>query len=113
MQKTTILDAILNPPQNKPTTQHTDHRLWSFQYPLIIQLANEGVPVDGVTIAAGVPSLEKSVEVLNALQAAGVQYVAFKPGSVAAIHLVTEIARNVPSMCCTLFQIELLIPKIL
>jgi len=75
-----------------------NQRLWGFQFPLLLQLAHEGVPVDGVTIAAGVPSLEKSIEIIASLQSAGIRYVSFKPGSVAAIQLVVEIARHVPDM---------------
>lgn len=51
---------------------------------------------EGVCIAAGVPSLEKSAEVIDSLERAGIRHVAFKPGSIAAIRLVCEIAAAHP-----------------
>ncbi len=66
--------------------------LWGFQYPLVQVLAREGQPIEGVTVAAGVPSVERASEVIRALGDAGVRHVAFKPGSRSAIQDVVRIA---------------------
>jgi len=73
-----------------------NQRLWSFQYPLLETLKREGYPIEGVTIAAGVPSVEKSGEILSALKAAGLKHVSFKPGSLQAIETVVQIANQNP-----------------
>jgi fatty acid synthase subunit beta len=69
-------------------------KLWGFQYPSCIQMRQEGIPIDSITIAAGVPSLEKATEILTALKESGMRYVAFKPGSVGAIKDVVRIAKE-------------------
>jgi fatty acid synthase subunit alpha, fungi type len=68
-------------------------KLWGFQFPLVKNLRQEGVPIDSITIAAGVPSLEKSSEILAELRQSGIQFVSFKPESSATIKLVVEIAK--------------------
>lgn len=60
-------------------------RLWSFQYPLIQSMRKEGYPIDGVTIAAGVPSLDVANEVVENLREAGIRHVSFKPSSIDSI----------------------------
>eukprot|EP00741_Cyanophora_paradoxa_P008217 tig00000025_g7952.t1 len=70
--------------------------LWGFQYPMIELMLQEGEPIDGITIAAGVPSLEKATEVITKLGEAGIAHVAFKPGAVGAIRSVIEIAKANP-----------------
>lgn len=73
-------------------------RLWAFQYPLVKQLRAEGYPVDGFTVAAGVPSFENGCEIVESLREAGIRHVAFKPGSVEAIYDVVRIAKACPRM---------------
>jgi fatty acid synthase subunit beta len=73
-------------------------QLWRFQYPLVCELARNGLPIDGVCVAAGVPSLELASEILAQLSAAGVKHVSFKPGSIAAILAVCEIAGANPAV---------------
>jgi fatty acid synthase subunit alpha len=73
-------------------------QLWRFQYPLVCDLARNGLPVDGVCVAAGVPSLELATEILTQLSTAGVKHVSFKPGSIAAIQAVCEIAAANPAV---------------
>jgi fatty acid synthase subunit beta len=51
---------------------------------------------EGVCVAAGVPGLEKSAEIIDALHRAGMRHIAFKPGSIAAIRLVCQIAAAHP-----------------
>ncbi|KAB2838423.1 DUF1729 domain-containing protein, partial [bacterium] len=70
--------------------------LWGFQYPLVEVMRQEGKPMDGVTIAAGVPTLETANEVLASLRKSGIQHVSFKPGNIASIKQVIEIAKANP-----------------
>lgn len=70
--------------------------LWGFQYPLVEVMRQEGKPMDGVTIAAGVPTLETANEVLASLRQSGIQHVSFKPGNIASIKQVIEIAKANP-----------------
>jgi enoyl reductase-like protein/3-oxoacyl-ACP reductase-like protein/acyl dehydratase len=70
--------------------------LWNFQYPLVEVLHREGKPIDGVTIAAGVPEKDEATEILTKLREIGVAHVSFKPGDVASIRRVVEIAEANP-----------------
>jgi len=71
---------------------------WGFQYPLVQEMRKEGIPLDGLCIAAGVPSLDVANEILGNLKACGIKHVAFKPGSVSAIQQVIAIAKQNPDM---------------
>ncbi|KAI8643676.1 fatty acid synthase [Parasitella parasitica] len=73
-------------------------RQWGFQYPLIQVMRKEGLPMEGLCIAAGVPSIENANEIIANLQAAGLRHVAFKPGSVDTIRQVVAIAAANPTM---------------
>jgi 3-oxoacyl-ACP reductase-like protein/enoyl reductase-like protein/malonyl CoA-acyl carrier protein transacylase/acyl dehydratase len=73
-------------------------RQWGFQYPLIQVMRKEGLPMEGLCIAAGVPSLELANEIITNLQAAGLRHVAFKPGSVDTVRQVVAIAAANPTM---------------
>ena len=55
---------------------------WGFQYPLAVALRKQGYPIDGLCVAAGVPSADTANDIIANLQAAGFRHVAFKPGSV-------------------------------
>ena len=65
----------------------------AWQIPLIKQLRAEGVPIDGLTIGAGVPTIEIATEYIKSL---GLRHIAFKPGSVESIYKVIEIAKYNP-----------------
>lgn len=88
-------------------------RQWGFQYPLIQVMRKEGLPMEGVCVAAGVPSLDVANEVLENLQNAGIRHVAFKPGSIETIRQVRFESYTVIKMILTcthrLFQLLLLI----
>ncbi|KAL2913765.1 fatty acid synthase alpha subunit Lsd1 [Polyrhizophydium stewartii] len=77
-------------------------RLWGFQYPLSQTMRREGIPMEGICVAAGVPSLDVADEVCTNLKAAGLRYVAFKPGSVETIRRVVSIAKRHPDMAIVL-----------
>lgn len=70
---------------------------WGMQFPLLTKLASEGMPIEGLTIGAGVPSLDKATEIVSTLRSAGVQHLAFKPGSIESILAVVAIAQANPS----------------
>ena len=65
----------------------------AWQIPLIGKLRADGVPIEGLTIGAGVPSIEVANEYIETL---GIKHMAFKPGSVEAIQQVINIARANP-----------------
>ena len=65
----------------------------SWQIPFIGRLKADGVPIEGLTIGAGVPSIEVANEYIETL---GIKHIAFKPGSVDAIQQVLNIAKANP-----------------
>ncbi|KAH8923738.1 hypothetical protein BT69DRAFT_1241845, partial [Atractiella rhizophila] len=69
---------------------------WAFQFPLWCQMKQEGLPVEGLCVAAGIPSTEKAKEIIDALSSAGIKHVSFKPGSVDGIRQVISIAAANP-----------------
>jgi len=71
-------------------------RQFTFQCPLWQELRKEGLPVEGFCVAAGIPTTEKAVEIIDGLKAAGIKHVAFKPGSVEGIRQVISIAAANP-----------------
>lgn len=44
-------------------------------------MKKEGLPIEGLTVAAGIPSTDKAKEIIDSLREAGVKHVSFKPGS--------------------------------
>ena len=73
-------------------------RQWGFQFPLVLDLARQGIPIESITIGAGVPTSDKASEIITQLQAVGIRYMSFKPGTREAIHSVLSIARAHPTM---------------
>ncbi|KAL3420133.1 Fatty acid synthase subunit beta 1 [Phlyctema vagabunda] len=69
-------------------------RAMQWQIPLLAQLRADGVPIEGLTIGAGVPSIEVAQEYIQTL---GLKHIAFKPGSVEAIQAVINIAKANPT----------------
>lgn len=72
---------------------YVNPRAMAWQIPLIGRLRADGVPVEGLTIGAGVPSIEVANEYIETL---GIKHIAFKPGSVDAIQQVINIAKANP-----------------
>ncbi|OJT02257.1 Fatty acid synthase subunit alpha [Trametes pubescens] len=71
-------------------------RQFGFQFPLWQEMRREGLPIEGFCVAAGIPSTEKAAEIIDALRAAGIKHVSFKPGSVDGIRQVVNIAAANP-----------------
>jgi fatty acid synthase subunit alpha, fungi type len=59
-------------------------------------MRKEGLPVEGFCVAAGIPSTEKAVEIIEGLTKAGIMHISFKPGSVDGIRQVVDIAASNP-----------------
>ena len=72
---------------------YVNPRAMAWQIPLLGQLRADGVPIEGLTIGAGVPSIEIANEYITTL---GIKHIAFKPGSVEAIQAVVNIAKANP-----------------
>ena len=73
---------------------YVNPRAMQWQIPLIAQLRADGVPIEGLTIGAGVPSIEVANEYIETL---GIKHIAFKPGSMEAIQQVVNIAKANPN----------------
>ena len=69
---------------------YVNPRAMAWQIPLLGQLRADGVPIEGLTIGAGVPSIEVANEYIETL---GLKHISFKPGSVEAIQQVINIAK--------------------
>ncbi|MCJ1378643.1 beta subunit of fatty acid synthetase [Xylographa soralifera] len=65
-----------------------------WQIPLIAKLSAEGLPIDGLTIGAGVPSIEIASGYIHDL---GLKHISFKPGSLVAIQQVISVAKAHPT----------------
>ncbi|KAL3656947.1 hypothetical protein V7S43_018152 [Phytophthora oleae] len=71
---------------------------WGFQFPMVLRMRRSGVPIESITIGAGIPTKERAQEIMSQLKEVGIKVVCFKPGSVDGIHAVLEIAAAMPSM---------------
>ncbi|AEO70742.1 uncharacterized protein THITE_2122457 [Thermothielavioides terrestris NRRL 8126] len=72
---------------------YVNPRAMAWQIPLLRRLRAEGVPLEGLTIGAGVPSIEVAQEYIETL---GLKHISFKPGSTDAIQSVINIAKANP-----------------
>lgn len=73
---------------------YVNPRAMGWQIPLIGRLRAQGIPIEGLTIGAGVPSIEVAQEYIETL---GLKHIAFKPGSMEAIQGVINIAKANPT----------------
>ncbi len=97
----TMTEAVTKIEQSTPAGRgitinliYVNPRAMAWQIPLIGKLRSEGVPIEGLTIGAGVPSIEVANEYIETL---GIKHIAFKPGSVEAIQQVINIAKANPT----------------
>ncbi|KAJ2559961.1 fatty acid synthase alpha subunit Lsd1 [Coemansia sp. RSA 1933] len=65
---------------------------WSFQFPALLRLRREGMPISGLCIGGGVPSFEVALDTIESLRSTGIRHMSFKPSNAAAIHNVLRIA---------------------
>jgi len=96
----TMTEALTKIEKNTPAGRgitinliYVNPRAMAWQIPLIGQLRADGVPIEGLTIGAGVPSIEVANEYIETL---GIKHMSFKPGSVEAIQAVINIAAANP-----------------
>ncbi|KAK4046932.1 fatty acid synthase alpha subunit Lsd1 [Microbotryomycetes sp. JL201] len=75
---------------------YINQKQWTFQFPLWCRMKQEGLPVEGLCVAAGIPSTEKAKEIIDGMREAGLKHVSFKPGSVDGIRQVINIAAANP-----------------
>ncbi|KUL87287.1 hypothetical protein ZTR_03300 [Talaromyces verruculosus] len=73
---------------------YVDPRAVAWQIPFLEKLHTEGTPIDGLTIGAGVPSVEIAQKYISEL---GLRHIAFKPSSVKTIKQVISIAKANPA----------------
>ncbi|KAJ2193676.1 fatty acid synthase alpha subunit Lsd1, partial [Coemansia sp. RSA 522] len=71
--------------------------LWNIQYPALLAMRREGIPLDGLCIGAGVPSFDVCNEIIDNIRSAGFRHIGLKPGSVETIRLVIKIAQANPT----------------
>nr|CCA25392.1 FAS2_PENPA Fatty acid synthase subunit alpha putati [Albugo laibachii Nc14]CCA25465.1 fatty acid synthase alphasubunit putative [Albugo laibachii Nc14] len=71
---------------------------WGFQFPAVLRLRRQGVPIESITIGAGIPSLDRADEIIQKLQSVRINLIAFKPGSTDGIYSVLDIAQANPKM---------------
>ena len=72
---------------------YVNPRAMSWQIPMLARLRADGVPIEGLTIGAGVPSIEVANEYIETL---GIKHIGFKPGSAEAIQATINIAKANP-----------------
>ena len=75
-----------------------NQHLWGMQFPHVQELRRRGIPIEGITIAAGVPSPDKAAEYIEAFVKAGVKHITFKPGAEGTIKQVVAIAEAHPEV---------------
>lgn len=75
---------------------YINQRLWNIHLPLWQEMRREGMPLQGYTVAAGIPSPEKAKEIIDSLRGAGIEHISFKPGSTDGIKQVCSIAAKNP-----------------
>lgn len=75
---------------------YINQRQFTFQLPEWIKMKAEGLPIEGLCVAAGIPSTENATQILSDLKAGGIKHVSFKPGSVEGIRQVINIASANP-----------------
>ncbi len=103
------LDELLDEGQTVQfNAMFMDRYLWNLQFGtsrLVPKKRASGAPIDGVVISAGIPELEEAKELIAQLQADNFPYVAFKPGTIAQIRQVLQIAKEV-APAQVLMQVE-------
>ncbi|KAJ1851565.1 fatty acid synthase alpha subunit Lsd1, partial [Coemansia sp. RSA 638] len=67
---------------------------WAFQFPALLRMRSEGLPISGLCIGGGVPSLDQALEIIDSLRAAGIRHISFKPSTAESIRHVVRIAQT-------------------
>ncbi|KAJ2867196.1 fatty acid synthase alpha subunit Lsd1 [Coemansia aciculifera] len=72
---------------------YMNQRMWGFQFPALLRLRAKGVPIAGLCIGGGVPSLDSATTIIDSLRSASIRHVAFKPSTANSIRHVINIAK--------------------
>ncbi|KAJ2859979.1 fatty acid synthase alpha subunit Lsd1 [Coemansia aciculifera] len=72
---------------------YVNQRQWAFQFPALLRFRAKGVPIAGLCIGGGVPSLDSATTIIDSLRSVGIRHVAFKPSTAGAIRDVFNIAK--------------------
>ncbi|KAJ2667640.1 fatty acid synthase alpha subunit Lsd1, partial [Coemansia sp. RSA 1085] len=72
-----------------------NQKQWQFQFPALLQMRRQGLPITGLCIGGGVPSTENALDIIEELHAASIRHIAFKPSTAEAIRQVVQIAQQV------------------
>ncbi|KAJ2052477.1 fatty acid synthase alpha subunit Lsd1, partial [Coemansia sp. S16] len=72
---------------------YMNQRMWGFQFPALLRMRAKGVPIAGLCIGGGIPSLGSATTIIDSLRLVGIRHVAFKPSTAGAIRDVVNIAR--------------------
>lgn len=97
-QLATLLEPGVNAQFN---SMFLDPYLWKMQIGgkrLVPKARENGAPIDGIVITAGVPEHDEAVALVRELRSDGFPWIAFKPGAVAQIRKVLAIAADVPDV---------------
>ncbi|MCQ9370865.1 DUF1729 domain-containing protein [Corynebacterium sp. 35RC1] len=96
------LTDLLNPGVNAQfNSMFLDPYLWKMQIGgkrLVPKARENGAPIDGIVITAGMPERDEAVALVKELRASGFPWVAFKPGAVKQINAVLAVAKEVPEI---------------
>ncbi|EGZ10857.1 hypothetical protein PHYSODRAFT_337628 [Phytophthora sojae] len=47
---------------------------WGFQFPMVLRMRRSGVPIESITIGAGIPTQERALEIMSQLEAVGIKW---------------------------------------
>ena len=64
---------------------------FSFQPPLWQDMCREGLPIEGLCVAAGIPTTEKAAEIISGLKFVGIHHVGFKRGAIVVLQLCIQL----------------------
>jgi fatty acid synthase len=96
-QRITELTTTLEPGRAAQfNSMFLDPYLWKMQVGgrrMVPKARAAGAPIDGVVVTAGIPELDDALALIAELRSAGIEYVTFKPGTVAQIMAVVAVAK--------------------
>ncbi|KAJ2671787.1 fatty acid synthase alpha subunit Lsd1 [Coemansia spiralis] len=93
LQKLTNLTKLISPGQGITLNFiYINPKQWGFQFPALLRLRKEGMPITGLCIGGGVPSFDVAIDIIESLRSVGIRHMSFKPSSVTAIRTVVRIA---------------------
>ncbi|QNE90483.1 DUF1729 domain-containing protein [Corynebacterium incognita] len=96
------LGELLNPGVNAQfNAMYLSPKQWRTQIEgkrAVPRARENGAPIDGIVVSAGMPPFEEAVELVKSLRDQNFPWVAFKPGAVKHIHNVLRVADAIPEI---------------